>query len=75
MLKSILNLEGVILLTRDKLKILNAGGNGTCMYQGANGYLVIEADAGTAQSRTEGSDRNWCCDSCCGASWTQGLGC
>lgn len=71
MLKSILNLEGVVLLTREKLKVLNAGGNGTCMYQHPGGFLVIEADAGTAQS----GGGHWCCDSCCGASWTQGLGC
>lgn len=62
-------------LSRNEMRVINGGGNGTCAYQSSHGFVVIEADITTAQQGAADSGGHWCCDSCCGASWTQGYGC
>ena len=80
--KSIMNLEGVVFLSKDQQKNtfggrgLDAGGNGTT---GSCAVLITNGDGerlvfrGTLAEITaaggNGGGRRWCCESCSTASW------
>ena len=69
MKKSILNLEGVEVLSKKQMK--NVEGSGTCAYTDGDGIVRTGISKATALSlmSMSGSGAHWCCSSCGSATW------
>ena len=69
MKQSILNLEGVEVLSKKQMKTVE--GSGTCAYTDGDGLVRTGISKATATSlmAMSGPGARWCCQSCNTASW------
>lgn len=67
MKKSISNLTGVKLLSKDQMKTV--AGAGTCAWMHSSGFIMHDISLDQVKDLIKYSGGKWCCDSCDKASW------